>query len=55
MIKIPPVSGVIHKVVSGDTLSGIAKKYKIDEEKIKTQNGIGDDAMLLAGEVIVVP
>jgi LysM repeat protein len=29
IIKVPPVSGVLHQVVSGDTISSIAKKYDI--------------------------
>lgn len=34
---------VTHKVVSGDTLSGIAKKYGTTVEKIKSLNGLKSD------------
>lgn len=39
-IKIPPVTGLIYAVKSGDTLSKIAQEYKIDVENIKSQNKI---------------
>jgi len=38
MIKIPPVSWLIHVVVNWDTISTIAKTYSIKEEDILTQN-----------------
>lgn len=34
VLKIPPVSGVVHKVASGETIYSIAKKYKTDSQKI---------------------
>lgn len=33
-LKIPPITGVVHKVVSGDNVYSIAKKYKSDAQKI---------------------
>ncbi len=33
-LKIPPVTGVVHKVVSGDNIYSIAKKYRTDAQKI---------------------
>lgn len=33
-LKIPPVTGVVHKVVSGENVYTIAKKYKVDPQKI---------------------
>lgn len=33
-LKIPPVTGVVHKVESGDTIYSIAKKYKTDSQNI---------------------
>lgn len=40
IIKIPPVSGLIHKVTSWETISSLAKKYKVDEDKIIAQNNL---------------
>ncbi|MDP5039042.1 MAG: LysM peptidoglycan-binding domain-containing protein, partial [Candidatus Gracilibacteria bacterium] len=54
-IKIPPVTGVIHKVEKGDTLLAIAKKYKVDTVEILTQNGLTIDSNLIAGREIIVP
>ncbi len=34
VLKIPPISGVVHKVVSGDNIYAIAKKYHSDAQKI---------------------
>ncbi len=34
VLKIPPVTGVVHKVVSGDNIYTIAKKYKTDAQNI---------------------
>lgn len=33
-LKIPPVTGVVHKVLSGDTVYSIAKKYGVDAQAI---------------------
>lgn len=34
ILKIPPISGVVHTVKSGDTIYSIAKKYKVDAQNI---------------------
>src|SRR3989344_9293465 len=34
ILKIPPITGVVHKVVSGDNVYSIAKKYESDAQKI---------------------
>lgn len=34
VLKIPPVTGVVHRVVSGENIYTIAKKYKTDPQKI---------------------
>lgn len=34
VLKIPPVSGVVHKVASGENIYSIAKKYKTEAQKI---------------------
>ncbi len=33
-LKIPPGTGIVHKVVSGDNIYTIAKKYKVDTQNI---------------------
>ncbi len=33
-LKIPPITGVVHKVASGENVYSIAKKYKTDAQKI---------------------
>lgn len=33
-LRIPPVTGIVHKVAPGDTIYSLAKKYKSDPQKI---------------------
>ncbi|MCX7956021.1 MAG: M23 family metallopeptidase [Patescibacteria group bacterium] len=59
MIKIPPVTGVVHKVVSGDTVYSIAKKYGVDAQNIVNYiwNDFADQETfaLTVGQIIFVP
>ena len=52
---IPPVSGVIHHVKSGDTVSEIAKKYKGKTEEIVAFNNLSNEADIYIGDIIIVP
>ncbi len=58
-LKIPPVTGVVHKVREGDTVYSIAKKYRTDAQKIVNFpfNDFTDlDTFALAvGQSIIVP
>lgn len=54
-IVVPPISGVIHTVKSGDTLQSIATKYKANLEDILTYGGFAPDAKIIPGDVIIVP
>lgn len=55
IIKIPPVSWLIHKVNSWETLTQISKKYKIDEEKILSQNWLEKNSILQKDLVLIIP
>jgi len=54
-LVIPPVSGVIHHVQKGDTISAIAKIYKADSNEIIAFNNLlsGDDIYI--GDILIVP
>lgn len=54
---IPPVSGVLHTVAKGDTLEGIAKKYKVDVSAIVSSefNNLSEPYQLVVGQRIMVP
>lgn len=56
-LKILPVSGVSHKVVAGDTIYSVAKKYQANSQAIIDFpfNDIGDDFQLRTGDTLVVP
>jgi len=50
-----PVSGVIHQVKRGETLSGIAKTYKGDVEKIVEFNELSGEGDIFAGDLVIIP
>ncbi|HMN30536.1 MAG TPA: M23 family metallopeptidase [Caldilineaceae bacterium] len=57
-LNILPFDGVLHVVKPGDTLSGLAAKYKVDVQKIVeySPNNLADAAVgLTIGSQIVVP
>lgn len=45
----------IYIIKSGDTLSGIAKKYKTTVDKLKAANGISDQNKIIAGNKLRIP
>ncbi len=55
VLRIPPVSGVIHKVKTGDTVASIAKKYGATPDKILTLNNLKKDQPLDIDEELIVP
>ncbi len=50
-----PVTGVRYTVAKGDTLASVAKKHKADAGEIAQFNNLADDAVLVAGDVVIVP
>jgi len=59
ILKIPPITGVVHKVASGDNIYSIAKKYKTDAQKIVNFpfNDFADleTFALTPGQILYVP
>lgn len=54
-LKIMPVSGVLHKVASGENLGSIANKYNADIGKIKEYNKLADANSLQKGQELIIP
>ena len=54
-LNIPPTSGVLHKVVKGETLSAIVKKYSAELEKTVEFNKLGSAHNIKIGDMIMVP
>ena len=54
-LKIPPVTGVVHKVKSGDTVGSIAKKYGVEPDIIISFNSLPKVEALQIGEDLIVP
>jgi LysM repeat protein len=50
-----PKEGVNYTVVSGDTLSGIAKKTGAKLADIRNANKIGDDTKIKVGQTLFIP
>lgn len=50
-----PVSGVVHHVKSGDTVSSIAKKYKGETEEVLAFNNLSDEGDIYIGDIVIIP
>ena len=50
-----PVSGNTHTVARGETLTSIAKMYKVGVGELQKSNNIEDGRKLQAGQTIVIP
>ena len=50
-----PISGVEHKIVRGDTLKSLAKKFSGDAEEIAQYNGLDSSAPLAIGTTVIIP
>lgn len=54
-LVISPVSGVIHYVRAGETVSGIAQKYKAKTEEVLAFNDLSSEGDVFSGDVLIVP
>ena len=59
-LRILPVNGIAHKVIPGDTIYSIAKKYDTDAQKIadfpfNEFAGNGEGFGLVSGQMLIVP
>lgn len=54
-LLILPIDGVQHTVTKGDTLSKIASKYDVDENKIREYNKLDEDETLTIDESLLIP
>ncbi len=54
-LKIPPVTGVVHKVKKGDTIALLAKKYGVKEDAVVSFNGLPLSGELQIDDEIIVP
>jgi murein DD-endopeptidase MepM/ murein hydrolase activator NlpD len=52
---IPPVTGIVHYVVSGDTLANVAQSYQAKLENIIAFNGLSGENDIFIGDVMIVP
>lgn len=55
VLRIPPVSGVIHTAGSRDSAASLAKKYGVDEAKIIAYNHLPKDGHIVTGTEVIVP
>jgi len=50
-----PINGNTHTVARGETLTSIAKMYKVTIDELQNANNIEDGRKLQAGQTIVIP
>ena len=55
VLKVPPISGVVHTVVNGDTISAISAKYSVDSADIVSVNSLRDVASIRIGMDLMIP
>lgn len=59
IIKIPPITGIVHTVARGETVYSIAKRYQVDAQNIANYpfNDFADldSFTLLPGQTLIVP
>jgi murein DD-endopeptidase MepM/ murein hydrolase activator NlpD len=55
VLLILPFSGIEHAIVRGDTLQGIAQKYKVPLDEILISNDIDKSAKLSIGDRLMIP
>lgn len=54
-LTILPVTGVIHVVKSGDTISDIAKNYKAKVDAIVDFNNLSGEGDIFIGDILIIP
>ncbi len=54
-LVILPVSGIVHHIKAGDTVSEIAATYKADKEEIVAFNALASENDIYIGDIIIVP
>ncbi len=54
-LRIPPVSGVLHRVKKGDTLVGIALENGVSPQAIIEANGLATPDVLSIGQELIIP
>lgn len=54
-LSIPSITGIIYTVKAGDTIDGIAAKYKAQSSLLASQNDLLGNEDLIAGMKIIVP
>lgn len=54
-LSILPMTGITHKVVRGDNLSKIIKKYNVEEDKIIQANKLINGSKLAVGQKLIIP
>ncbi len=55
VLTILPVSGISYTIKKGDTVSSLAKKFKVDADEIGRFNGLESDSKLVVGDEIIIP
>ena len=52
---VPQAGGVEHRVVAGETIESIARRYGVDPAALVSANGLSDPDMIRVGQQLVIP
>lgn len=55
ILVILPVTGVLHQVVNGEDVTGIARRYDAKVEDVIAQNGLSSAGAIRAGQKLIIP
>src|SRR5690606_39209854 len=53
VLEIPPVNGILYTVKEGDTISSIASKYNVNEQRIELYNNL-ENGMTVGQKIILL-
>lgn len=53
--SVTPGGGGVHEVTDGDTLFGLARRYKVSAEAIRNANSLGDNDIIIVGQKLRIP
>ncbi len=55
ILTILPVSGLVHTIKAGDTISGLSATYKTKAEDVIAFNNLGGEADIFVGDMLIIP
>ncbi|HEV8633432.1 MAG TPA: LysM peptidoglycan-binding domain-containing protein [Chloroflexota bacterium] len=54
-LVVPPVSGILHEVIEGDTVRDLASRYGVDTPAVIAANALEEPYIVLPGQKLMIP